>query len=151
MIAFIPHSCLVKQVDVIFPTLRVRKLRWLANVTLWTSGESRTWTQILWPQVQCHFTHMLTIHTLWQWKAMAYGMKAGMQGWKGVGGICPARTSDLNSCHCDSYLLAATAVIAASNAGLLIFPPNAPPARLMWQAILLLGTFSAVATNSCKR
>lgn len=53
--------------------------------------------------------------------------------------------------HCDSYLLAATAQTAPSRAGLVTFPPNAPPALFMWQAILLLGTFSAAATYSCKR
>lgn len=150
VITSILHNNLTRQVDIIFPSLWVMKLRWLVEVTLWVMGSSRVGLeQRSLARVQCSFTHTLTPPL--EMKGCDPWDGSWGAGPEGHNGLCTVGTAGITGGYCDSYLLAATAVMAPSRAGLVTFPPNPPPTLFMWQAILFLGTFNAAATNSCKR
>ena len=94
VIRFISHNHLGKQVAITFATLLVRKPRWLAQddpVNEWAEQGLHPGPLALGPV----FLQPLVNHTLWKWRAMSSGMKAGVWGWGDRGGVCPAATVTL--------------------------------------------------------
>lgn len=74
--SILPYN-LTRQVDIIFTSLWVKKLRWLVKVTLWVSGSSRAGLEHRSSGSGPVFLRPHAKSTLWRWKAVTRGMEAG--------------------------------------------------------------------------